>query len=146
MNTTPVDCKTGKGKILCADDDAGILRVLDALFTSYGYGTVLAHNGEEGVQMFRQHKAELVAAVLDLRMPLKSGIEVAKEIRAESADLPLIALSAYLGGAQQDGVPLKQCEEAGFTAYTTKPFAIEPFMATIGECVEEYLKKRGAGH
>jgi CheY-like chemotaxis protein len=141
VSTASGSDKTGKGKILCVDDDEAVLKVLDVMLQSYGYGTVLAHNGQEGIDVFRQHKNDIVAGVLDLRMPLKNGLEVAREIRAESSDLPLIALSAYLGGAQKESITIKQCEEAGFSAHTTKPFAIEPFIATIDECVASYRKK-----
>jgi CheY-like chemotaxis protein len=139
--STASDNKTGKGKILCVDDDEAILKVLDVMLQSYGYETILAHNGEEGIDLFRQHKKDLVAGVLDLRMPRKNGLEVARAIRAESSDLPLIALSAYLAGGQKESISIKQCEEAGFSAHTTKPFAIEPFMATVDECVANYRKK-----
>jgi CheY-like chemotaxis protein len=70
-------------------------------------------------------------------MPGKNGLELAKDIRRESPDIPLIALSAYLGADKTGNVSVKQCEEAGFTAYSVKPFSLEPFLATINACVKQ---------
>jgi CheY-like chemotaxis protein len=129
-----------KGTILCADDHSGLLELLDALLTSTGYCTVLARDGDEAIALFKQHQQDLVAVVLDLRMPKKDGIAVAREIRTESAEIPIIALSAYLTGSQGEGVR-KQCEEAGFTAYTRKPFAVESFLKTLEDCIGRYARR-----
>ncbi len=142
MEGKPSQPTTGKGKILCVDDDPEVLRMLDLLLRNNGYDTVLGHDGEEAVRLFRQHKKDLVAGVLDLRMPKKDGMGVAREIRKESTDVPLIALSAYLSGTSKDNIPIKQCEEAGFNAYTQKPFSVEPFLLTINECVRNYIERR----
>ncbi|MBA4386644.1 MAG: hypothetical protein C0404_01615 [Verrucomicrobia bacterium] len=144
MTAEPVSQQAVKGTILCVDDDKDVLIMMDAVFSTHGYDTVVAHDGQEGVDVFRQHKAELVAAVLDIRMPLKDGFEAAREIRTESADIPLIAVSAYFGGTQKDGVPIKKVTEAGFNAYSTKPFVIDRLLKTVDELVQQYKAKRNS--
>ena len=119
-----------KGTILCVEDDKDVLRVLGIMLESHGYEALLARDGEEGLNMFRQHKRDLVAVVLDLKMPKMDGLAAAREIRKESPDIPLVALSAYFGASHNEEA-LARCEEAGFNAYTIKPFAIEPFLKTI---------------
>lgn len=130
-----------KGTVLCADDDPAVLSTLDTLLTTTGYRTVLAHDGEEAVAVFQQHQQELVAVVLDLRMPKKSGLDAAKEIRAAAPNMPLIALSAYLVGSQVRDV-LRQCAEGGFDTCVRKPFATAAFLKTLDECIARHARKR----
>ena len=130
-----------KGLILCADDDNAVLATLDALLTTSGYRTVLAHNGEEAIPLFKQHKDELTAVVLDLRMPKKDGMATAKEIRAEAPNLPIIAVSAYLIGSQVRDI-LRQCAEGGFDACTRKPFDTAGFLKTLAECIARRARNR----
>jgi DNA-binding response OmpR family regulator len=144
MNDIPDSPKTGLGRILCVDDDPDILMMLEAALGTYGYDTMLARDGEQGVRFFKDRKAEFVAAILDLKMPDKNGLQVAKEIRAESAKVVLIALSAYLGGTQEGGYLVKQCAEAGFDAYTVKPVPIEELVQIIQDCVRERTQEHTA--
>jgi CheY-like chemotaxis protein len=126
-----------KGKILCVDDDLGLREMLEVLLKTAGYETIIARDGEEGLALFKQHSQELVAVVLDLRMPGLDGMAVARMIRKGNTDIPLIALSAYLGGHDRDDV-LKDCEAAGFNAYTKKPFSPETFLRALNEWVQKY--------
>jgi CheY-like chemotaxis protein len=132
----------GKGKILCVDDDQDVLVMLNAVLSSSGYETVLAHDGEEGVQVFKNRKSELVAVVMDVRMPVKNGFEAAREMRAESADMPLIAVSAYFGG-QKNNAQARQITDSGFNTYTSKPFNIDFLLTTIDSLVQQYRAKAG---
>ncbi len=134
METTFSQTKAGKGKILCVDDHESILRTLTLLLTNSGYETVLAHDGKDGLEKFRQHNGDFVAAVVDLRMPEMDGVELAREIRKVSKEIPLIALSAYISRGGKDSL-LKECEDAGFNACTIKPFDVEPFLRTVKELV-----------
>jgi CheY-like chemotaxis protein len=119
-------------KVLCADDDADILRMLDVALDYCGFEAVLAHNGQQAIEEFRKNRNSIVACIMDLRMPVKNGLDAAKQIRAEAPDVLLIALSAYIG-VQKDGIHVKECQDAGFNAWTTKPFAIEPLIGIIQE-------------
>ncbi|MBA4389282.1 MAG: hypothetical protein C0404_15020 [Verrucomicrobia bacterium] len=122
---------TGKEEmVLCADDDADILRMLDVALECCGYEAILAHDGKQAVDEFRKNKNNIVAVIMDLRMPVMNGFDAARQIRAEAPGILLIALSAYLG-LSKDGIQAKQCEEAGFNAWTTKPFSIEPLVEII---------------
>ncbi|MDI6774948.1 MAG: response regulator [Verrucomicrobiota bacterium] len=138
--------QSGKGKVLCVDDDDNVLQTIGILLTSNGYETILGRDGEEAVALFKKHGKELVAVILDLRMPKKDGLAAAREIRRESPDIPLIALSAYLCGGKEGKSLLKQCEKAGFDAYTNKPFAAEPLLAALADWVKRYAGRRNDKH
>ncbi len=126
--------ESGVVKVLCADDDPALLQTVSILLQSAGYDTILAHDGQEAVELFRQHQAELAAVILDLRMPRMDGITAAREIRKLSPRIPVVALSAYLSGKGSEAL-LRECEEAGFTGYAHKPFAAEPFLAALAEWI-----------
>jgi CheY-like chemotaxis protein len=135
MSTDSHNGTDGRKTILVADDDPSVLQAIDSMLKTRGYDTILAHDGAQAVELFRQHRQAIVAIVLDLRMPNKDGIEAATEIRRDSPDIPLVALSAHFGGHDGPGI-LKRCQEAGFDAYTSKPFSMEPFLSTLADSIQ----------
>jgi CheY-like chemotaxis protein len=65
--------KNNKAKILLADDDEEVLAALSAALASEGYEVVVAKNGREAIEHFREGQADV--ALLDLNMPVKGGWE-----------------------------------------------------------------------
>lgn len=132
-----------KGKVLCVDDDAGVLEILKYIMEKEGYEPITARDGSEAFELFRQHESSLVGILLDLYMPNVDGIAVMRKIR-ESSKIPAIAVSAYLNEAT-----IAECEKAGFTGYINKPFDIEQLIKASRELFGNYAKKKtpyvGAG-
>ncbi len=79
-----------------------------------------ASNAEDGIQLVREHKPDLV--LLDINLAGMDGIDAARTIKAEPelSDIPLVALSADAEEPQ-----IRAAMEAGFTEYLTKPLDIE---------------------
>lgn len=86
-----------KYRILIADDDERHRAMLATLLTEWGYDTLEAADGEEAVSLcLRPEKGRTIdLALLDVRMPKKSGFEAFQEIHAHRADLPIIIMTAY---------------------------------------------------
>jgi two-component system alkaline phosphatase synthesis response regulator PhoP len=107
-----------KGKILVVDDENYILHILDFSLGAEGYEVITAEDGEEAVRKCREEKPDLV--VLDVMMPKMDGFEACRAIKrnAETADVPVILLSAKSRDIDQ-----KQGYEAGADDYITKPFS-----------------------
>jgi len=79
-------------KILVIEDDPNIQQMLLGKLKSSGYHTIVAHDGEEAIQLFK--KENPVLALVDLILPKKSGFEVIEEIRIKlKSEIPLIVLS-----------------------------------------------------
>ena len=78
-------------KILVADDEASIRRILETRLKMVGYDVVVAEDGEEAVNVFNKTNPDLV--VLDVMMPKMDGYGVTREIRRTS-DVPIIILTA----------------------------------------------------
>src|SRR6202158_3570507 len=79
-----------KKRILVVDDEPQITRVLRTTLTGSGYEVRTANDGHNGLRLAREGLADLV--ITDVSMPNMSGIELCRQLRAEST-LPVIVLS-----------------------------------------------------
>ena len=109
-------------RILVIDDDEMTLEVLKKILEAEHYQVVTALDGQIGLDAFRQNSIDLV--ITDLVMPVKDGLRTIMELRKESRDLPIIAISAggaiakeryltvaqYLGGITAIPKPIKRKE------------------------------------
>lgn len=81
--------------ILVADDQADLRRLVRILLTrATGWEVVEAVDGEHALRVAAEH--ELTAAVLDQRMPHRTGLAVAEELRTRGFSGPVVVFSAYL--------------------------------------------------
>ena len=78
-------------RILLADDESSIRRILETRLKMAGYDVYTAQDGEEAVAAFNKYNPDLV--VLDVMMPKMDGYGVTREIR-RSSDVPIIILTA----------------------------------------------------
>lgn len=79
--------------ILIVDDVANIRFVLN-MALSEKYKVIEASNGIEGLQMFEQHNPDLI--ITDCNMPILSGIEFVRKVRAKNNSVKIIAHTAHL--------------------------------------------------
>src|SRR5690348_3867196 len=85
---------TAGGKtILCVDDTAYVLQMLDMFLTAVGYRVVTASNGRAALELAATFA--LNAAVLDYEMPDLTGLEVAQILKRERPGLPILMYSAH---------------------------------------------------
>jgi two-component system, OmpR family, response regulator RpaB len=104
-----------KKKILIADDEAMIRRILSTRLTMVGYDVVLAIDGAEALEMSKKEAPDLI--VLDVMMPKLNGLEVCEELRKYS-DVPIIMLTALSDVADRiAGLQM------GADDYLPKPFS-----------------------
>ncbi|MCU1225146.1 MAG: DNA-binding response regulator [Edaphobacter sp.] len=110
--------------ILVIEDDPRIQKALHRQFTTEGYEVHVAGDGTEGLASCKSLKP--AGVVLDLMLPGMSGRDVCKEIKAWSANTPVVILSAVSEVA--DKVLLL---ELGADDYVTKPFSPRELMARV---------------
>lgn len=89
-------------RILLVDDERIIVELLQKVLTKHGHTVFTAVNGEEAIRLFAEHRPHLT--VLDLAMPVLSGVEVLTEIRKLDGTAPVIALTGHASEAQHDAV------------------------------------------
>ena len=118
--------------ILIVDDDRLILATLSQGLRQAGYVVFQASSGKEALQLAMMHTPEL--ALLDVTMPVMSGIELAQRLR-EDFKIPFLFLSAY-----GDSDIVHQAAELGALGYLVKPVdtpqiipAIEAALARAAE-------------
>ncbi len=122
-------------RIICADDEPSIQRILKRILESRGYEVHTCANGQEVLQSFRDQPADLV--LLDVSMPIMSGIEACKELRKrpDSYDVPIIMVS---GIGNEDTIT--EGLSSGADDYILKPFQPEEILAKVSVA----LKRREA--
>ena len=83
----------GDETVLLAEDNPSVRELLTTQLEDCGYSVVVAADGDEAVRQYLEHEGEIDVAVLDLRMPHKSGREVCEEIRRRRPELPVVLIS-----------------------------------------------------
>ncbi len=117
--------ETGNGgpKVLVIDDEENVCDLISLYFEKAGYTVACTGDGNEGLEMVRNQKPDLV--ILDLMLPGVDGLDVCKEIR-KSSNVPLIMLSARV-----DEVDRVLGLEIGADDYVTKPFSPRELLARV---------------
>jgi DNA-binding response OmpR family regulator len=112
--------------VLVADDEEDILVLVSFRLDRAGCDVVTATNGREALDLILERRPDI--AVLDVRMPKLTGIEVVRQVRATStvSDTPVILLSA---GVQEESI--SQGLEAGANEYMKKPFSPDELAARV---------------
>ena len=110
-------------KILIADDESRIRKLVNDFLSREGYEIIEASDGKEALDVFYDKNPDLV--ILDVMMPKFTGLEVCKEIREESS-VPIIILTAK--DTESD-------ELSGFSSgadeYISKPFSPKILVARV---------------
>ena len=81
-------------RILVAEDDEAFLDVVEALLTAEGFAVVgRAAHGREAVELAAE--LDIDAVVIDIEMPIVDGVEATRQLREQSAELPIVAISGH---------------------------------------------------
>jgi two-component system, OmpR family, response regulator PhoP len=121
-------------RVLVVEDEAPLRAGLVAAMQAAGYVVQEAADGQEGLFAIMEYPCDL--AVVDLGLPLITGMELIRRARAAGKSLPLLVLTAR--DRWQDKVEALQ---AGADDYVTKPFHVAEVMARV-----QALLRRAAGH
>ncbi len=126
-------------KILVADDEPALLRLMEFVLAKQGHTLLTATNGEEALAEARRQRPDLI--VLDIMMPRMDGYQVAEAIRAddELKETPIIMLSAK---AQDEDIA--RGLEAGVDQYVTKPFSPDELTSLVTNYLERAAPRRRA--
>jgi CheY-like chemotaxis protein len=103
--------------VLLVEDNKTNQLIARSLLSQADIETIIADDGQIGVDTFR-HKQDMIDLILmDLHMPVMNGYEAAAEIRKLSADVPIVAMTADVILGVQD-----KCKLSGMDYYVSKPF------------------------
>ena len=122
--------ESSRGKVLVVDDDAALAEMLSIVLRNEGFEPKVCSNGDQAMADYRDFRPDLV--LLDLMLPGKDGIDVCKEIRAESG-VPIVMLTA-----KNDTIDVVVGLESGADDYVVKPFKPKELIARIRARVRRF--------
>ena len=110
--------KNSKGKVLVADDDPAILRLVSTILEKEGFTVVTARDGREAYKAL-QSDSSFTAAVFDVVMPHISGPELVRHMRTEKR---FLRIPVMMMTAEQDPKLSSDSFAAGAVVFLPKPF------------------------
>lgn len=116
-------------KILIAEDEDSNYRYIEKLLSKVGYKLLRAKNGYEAVEFARSYD-DIDLILMDIKMPVKNGVEATREIRLFKPNLPIIATTAFAIPGDRE-VFLK----AGCDDYIPKPLKSDILIEMVNKFV-----------
>lgn len=126
-----------KKNVLIVDDVPENIQVVMSILKEENYNLYFSTTGNKALQLINEHEYDLI--LLDIMMPVMSGIDVCRQIRKneEQKDLPIIFLTA-----KTDIDSISEGFEAGGTDYITKPFHANELLARVKTHIDLYIAKK----
>jgi two-component system, chemotaxis family, chemotaxis protein CheY len=116
-------------RVLVADDSGTMRKIILRSLNAVGVtSAVEAADGSQAVALFKPGQFDLV--LTDWNMPGKTGLEVAREIRAQDAKIPIIMITT-----EAEKTRVIQAIQAGVTDYLVKPFTSETLQEKLNKHV-----------
>jgi DNA-binding response OmpR family regulator len=113
-----------KIKILLAEDEASLGMIVKESIETRDFIVFLATNGEEAFEIYQKEAVDIL--VLDVMMPKKDGFTLAKEIRQENKQIPILFLTA-----KSQTSDVLEGFQLGGNDYLKKPFSMEELIVRI---------------
>ena len=117
---------SGSGKVLLVDDEALVRNIAHQMLQILGFEVLTASDGDEGVELFRQHFDEINLVVLDLSMPRMGGEEAFQEIRRIRPDARVLLASGY-----EARTAMERFEGQGLAGFIQKPYQLASFREKV---------------
>jgi DNA-binding response OmpR family regulator len=111
-------------RILLVEDDVNLGSLLKEYLIAKGYDCILETDGEKGFRAFKKDHFDL--CLLDIMLPIKDGYTLARDIRVQNPEVPIIFLTAK--SMKKD---VLEGFHAGADDYLTKPFSMEELLLRI---------------
>ncbi|WP_243288091.1 PAS domain S-box protein [Geothrix terrae] len=115
-----------RGLVLLVDDEEQILRTTGMALDSLGFQVLVAQDGLEALERFREHGKDLHLVIMDLTMPRLDGREAFRTMRNLDPTIPVVLSSGY---SEQDS--LQTFPEGGPTGFLQKPYQLKDLKAVI---------------
>ena len=98
----PAAPRGGRETILVVEDDPTVRHLLDSVLKTFGYGVILAENGDEAMELFEANWQNIDLAILDVIMPGMNGRQVCEALRQRFPQLKVLFLTGYTADLIQD--------------------------------------------
>lgn len=118
--------------ILAVEDEPAMADLLHSALTEEGHHVTIATDGKQALEFGRSNSFDLI--ILDLMLPRLDGLSVARQLRRDQVQTPVLVLTAR--DANSDIV---RALDSGADDYLTKPFSLDVFLARV-----RAVSRRGA--
>jgi CheY-like chemotaxis protein len=108
--------------VLVVDDDASILDTVTAILSGEGYEVVSAASGQEALDAVALKRPLVI--LLDMRMPVMDGWAVARALRGQGIDVPIVVMTAAESAK-------RWADEVGAEGFLAKPFGLDDLLAAV---------------
>ncbi len=124
-----------RDKVLIVDDDEKNIRLLKMRFASEGFEVYTAASGQEGLAQLEAFLPNVM--LMDLKMPMMSGLDVLKIMREKEHDIPVVIMTAY--GSESIAV---DAFKMGADDYLVKPFDTAQAVHQVTRLVERHRLRK----
>ncbi len=120
----------GIQRVLVADDEPQILSLIREALHQEGFLATLCRDGQAALEAMEKHTYR--AAILDVMMPRRTGLEVLRELRGRKDETPVVLMSSFIGEDVYEA-----CQGLGRLAFLPKPFTLSELRSAIDRAVTE---------
>ncbi|MDQ6611078.1 MAG: response regulator, partial [Gemmatimonadota bacterium] len=117
----------GSGTILIVEDEEAVRNLSRRVLVAHGYKVLEAGNGEDALQVWRDHAQEIDVLITDVVMPKIGGPALVERLRIDRPELAVIFCSGY-----SDNMLFPAAEENAHTAFLGKPFTLQGLLERVG--------------
>ncbi|OLS20551.1 MAG: Blue-light-activated protein [Candidatus Heimdallarchaeota archaeon LC_3] len=128
--------QNGLETILVVDDEAELRDLLIICLQKVGYSVITAENGKEALEIFKQKQSSIDLILLDMVMPIMSGIEVVEEISKLTPEKKIIIMSGHFQDQKMNNIELHE----KILAYLIKPFSMPMLLNKIRDGLDSKIK------
>ena len=117
--------------ILVVEDDPSSQRFIAETLKNTGVKLIVKDNGPEGLKAYKQ-TSQLAIVLLDIKLPGKDGLTIAREMKAHKKNIPIIATTAFAMDNDK-----KSALDAGCDAYITKPLDKKELFSIMDQLLDK---------
>ena len=114
--------------ILYAEDEKDLREVTHQILKGFTKKQYVAQNGQEGLELFKEHENEIDLIITDVNMPLLNGLEMVKEIKKINLNIPIIVATAFSNKEY-----LLEAIDIGIDKYVLKPIDISKLLQVMSQ-------------
>lgn len=125
------------GTILYADDEVSIRKIAARMLEHYGFCVIVAADGQDAINIYREQYHSIDLVILDLSMPNIDGSEAFREIKKINPTARVMLASGY----HKDEIAERFAGQ-GLTGVLEKPFSLDTLEATLLRAISAKVKEK----
>ena len=122
----------GKGTVLFVDDEEMVLESGEELLKHLGYEVLLANDGQEALELYKQNQDKIDLVLLDMVMPVMGGGEAFDRIKEINTNVKVLLSSGYSLEGEAKEILKRGCD-----AFIQKPFKMEQLSQKLREILDK---------